>query len=94
MCIRDRYLVALPFGKITCNVGNPVFIDRKASDKDFEAARKSLEEYMVGQMREMDAEFGLEPAEQDLTARRFKDAMRAEKAARKNAKKNKKQSRK
>ncbi len=83
----DRYLVALPFSKITCNVGNPVFIDRKATDEDFEAARKNLEDYMVRQMREMDKEFGLAPAEQDLTARRFKDAMRAEKAARKAAKK-------
>lgn len=83
----DRYLVALPFSKIICNVGNPVFIDRKATDEDFEAARKNLEDYMVRQMREMDKEFGLAPAEQDLTARRFKDAMRAEKAARKAAKK-------
>ncbi len=90
----DRYLVALPFSKITCNVGNPVFIDRKATDEDFEAARKNLEDYMVRQMREMDKEFGLAPAEQDLTARRFKDAMRAEKAARKAAKKKSKRSEK
>lgn len=83
----DRYLVALPFGKITCNVGNPVFIDKKATPAEFEQVRRSLEEYMVRQMREMDAQFGLPPAEQDQTASRFKDAMRAEKAARKNAKK-------
>ncbi len=83
----DRYLVALPFGTITCNVGNPVFIDKKATPAEFERVRHSLEEYMVRQMREMDAQFGLPPAEQDQTARRFKDAMRAEKAARKNAKK-------
>ncbi len=82
----DRYLVALPFGKITCNVGEPVFIDRRATDKDFEIARKNLEDFMVAQMREMDAEFGLPPVEQDQTARRFKEKMRAEKAARKNAK--------
>ena len=42
---------------------------------------------MVRQMREMDSEFGLAPAEQDQTARRFKDEMRAAKAAKKNAKK-------
>lgn len=83
----DRYLVALPFGTITCNVGNPVFIDKKASDEEFEKIRKSLEEYMVAQMREMDAEFGLPEIEQDQTARRFKEEMRAAKAARKNAKK-------
>lgn len=84
----DRYLVALPFGTITCNVGNPVFIDKKASAEEFEAVRKHLENFMVNQMREMDAEFGLPPAEQDQTAGRFKDAMRAAKAAKKNAKKN------
>lgn len=79
----DRYLVALPFGTITCNVGEPVFIDKKASDADFENIRKSLEEYMVRQMREMDAEFGLTPAEQDQTARAFKEKMRSAKAAKK-----------
>lgn len=84
----DRYLVALPFGTITCNVGNPIFIDKKASAEEFEAARRHLENFMVNQMREMDAEFGLAPAEQDQTASRFKDAMRAAKAAKKNAKKN------
>jgi len=83
----DRYLVALPFGTITCNVGNPVFIDKKATPAEFEQVRHSLEEYMVRQMREMDARFGLPPAEQDQTASRFKDAMRAEKAARKSEKK-------
>lgn len=73
----DRYLVALPFSKITCNVGEPVFIPRKATDVEFESARKNLEDFMVCQMREMDAEFGLMPVEQDQTASRFKDAMRA-----------------
>lgn len=84
----DRYLVALPFGTITCNVGNPVFIDKKATPQEFEEVRKSLERFMVEQMREMDVEFGLVPAEQDQTASRFKDAMRAAKAAKKNAKRN------
>lgn len=82
----DRYLVALPFGTITCNVGNPVFIDRKATPEQFEQARKNLEDLMVKQMREMDAEFGLAPAEQDQTAHHFKEQMRAAKAAKKNKK--------
>lgn len=85
----DRYLVALPFGTITCNVGEPIFIDRRISDKDFNNARKNLENYMVRQMRDMDNEFGLVPAEQDMTARQFKDDMRAAKAAKK-ANKNRK----
>ena len=80
----DRYLVALPFGTVYCNVGEPIFIDRKATDDQFEAARRALEEYMVADQAALDASVGLPSIEQDLTARKYKDAMRAEKAAKKN----------
>lgn len=79
----DRYMVALPFGKITCNVGEPVFVNRRASAAEFEQIRHQLEDFMVRQMREMDAEFGYPPAEQDQTARQFKEKMRAQKAQKK-----------
>ncbi len=78
----DRYLVALPFSKITVQVGDPIFIDPKISSDDFESQRRDLENKMVRQLREMDAEFDLYPVEQDLKAHEFKQARRAERAAR------------
>lgn len=86
----DRYLVALPFSKITCNVEEPVFISRNATTEEFEATRHRLEEVMVRALREMDAEFGLPPVEQDLTAHSFKQKIREQRAAKKAAKKGKK----
>mgnify|MGYP003302479513 CR=1 FL=1 len=77
----DRYLVALPFSKIVCNIGNPVFVPKKATPQEFEKIRTDLETFMVNQMRELDAEFGLKPAEQDLTATEFKNMKREKRAA-------------
>lgn len=82
----DRYLVALPFSKITCRVGNPIFIDSKASKEEFESVRHKIEDIMVRQVREMDAEYGLFQVEQDQTASEFKQKIRD---ARKNKKKSK-----
>ena len=83
----DRYLVALPFSKIVCNIGNPVFVPKKASAEEFEKIRTDLETFMVNQMRELDAEFGLKPAEQDLTSSEFKKKKREERATKKGKKK-------
>lgn len=82
----DRYLVALPFSKLTCRVGNPVFVDSKVSATEFESIRKNLEDYMVKQMREMDAEFGLPCVEQDLTATEYKKMLREKKLMNNNKK--------
>jgi lysophospholipid acyltransferase (LPLAT)-like uncharacterized protein len=68
----DRYLIARPFSKITCAAGEPVFVDPKASKKEFEAIRKRIEDVMVGQVRDMDKEFTDFKVEQDLTATEFK----------------------
>lgn len=84
----DRYLVALPFNKLICNIGNPIFIPKKTTPQDFQKIRQDLEDFMVAQMRELDAEFGLPPAEQDLTASEFKRQKR-EAAKNKNKHKNK-----
>ena len=86
----DRYLVALPFNKLVCNIGKPVFVPRRASDEEFEKIRKELEDFMVQQMRKMDAEFNLPVAEQDLRATEFKKQKRAAAAAKKEARKMKK----
>jgi len=88
----DRYLVALPFSKITCKVGNPVFINAKSTPEEFEAIRKKIENYMVRQVREMDGEFGLVNVEQDLTATEFKRARRAAREEKKNARRTKRKS--
>jgi len=85
----DRYLLALPFSKIVCNVGNPVFVPKKATHEEFECIRQSLEDFMVKQMRELDAEFGLPVIEQDLTASEFKRKKREAAAAKKQQKKRK-----
>lgn len=79
----DRYLVALPFSTVTCNIGKPVFIDSKISPQQFQETRKKLEDFMVRQMREMDAQFNLFHVEQDLKAREFKRRQREERQARK-----------
>lgn len=86
----DRYFVALPFSKITCKVGEPVFVDSKISPDDFEKVRHDLEKFMVRQLREMDAEFGLPMVEQDLTASEYKRKRREERAAKKAARSRKK----
>lgn len=79
----DRYLVALPFSKIVCNIGEPVFVPRKATEEEFEKIRTDLENFMVKQTRELDAEFGLKPVEQDLNASEFKRQKREAKKIKK-----------
>lgn len=83
----DKYLVALPFSKIVCNIGNPVFVPRKATDAEFEKIRADLESFMVSQMRELDAEFGLPDAEQDLSSGEYKQKKREAHALKKQHKK-------
>ena len=72
----DRYLLVLPFSRIKCIVGEPVFVDSKISPAEFEAKRKELEDIMVKQLRDLDSEFNLYVVEQDLTSTEFKDAKR------------------
>ena len=80
----DRFLLVKPFSRINCVVGEPVWVPRRASEEEFESVRKSLEDYMVEMAHKMDAEFNYKPVEQDMTAGAFKDAMRAERAAKRN----------
>ena len=51
----DRYLIAKPCSKIICNVGKPVFITKANFDK----AEAHLENFMIKQLQDTDAEFGL-----------------------------------
>lgn len=83
----DRYLVALPFTKLSVNIGMPVFVPRKASDAEFQKIRQDLEDFMVKQMRKLDAEFNLPQAEQGMTASEFKQKKRDAAAQKKNKRK-------
>lgn len=83
----DKYLLSLPFAKIVCNIGEPVFVPKRASAEEFEKIRQDLEDFMVKQMRELDAEFGLPYIEQDLTSREYKRKKREAAAAKKTQKK-------
>ncbi len=72
----DRYLVATPLSVVTCRAGKPIFVNPKADKEEFEKTRKKLENFMVKQMRDMDAEFNLRRVEQDQNATEFKRALR------------------
>ena len=51
----DKYLVCLPFSKIICNVGNPIYINKD----NFESMKSELENIMIKQLQDLDAKFGL-----------------------------------
>jgi len=80
----DRFVVVKPFSKITYTVGQEFIIPRRASQQEIESVRKEIEDYMVDMVHKMDAEYGHKMVEQDFTAGGFKDAVRAERAARRN----------
>ena len=80
----DRYMLVKPFSRINCVVGEPVFVPRRATEEEFNALRKSLEDYMVETVHKMDRDFNHMMVEQDLTASEFKRALREARAARRN----------
>jgi len=55
----DRYLVATPFSKITCTLGDPIFVDRNTDEKGMSAMADKLERILIKQLQDLDAEFGL-----------------------------------
>lgn len=75
----DRYLIARPFSRVVCHIGEPVFVDAKIDRVGFEKLRKKLERAMVAQVRKLDAEFTDFKVEQDQNATDFKNARRARK---------------
>jgi lysophospholipid acyltransferase (LPLAT)-like uncharacterized protein len=83
----DRYLVATPFSRVTCEIGKPIFVDSKISDEEFKKMRQYVEDVMVKQLRDMDAEFGLEQVEQGIKASEYKRRAKAQKQAKRDTKK-------
>lgn len=76
----DRFLITKPFSKILCEVGNPIYVDANADAVQMENIRKNIEDFMVKQMRDMDAKFNLFQVEQDMTATEFKQRQREKKS--------------
>ncbi len=83
----DRYLISKPFSKIKYVFGKPIFVDSKASDKEFEKIRKNIEDVLIKQNRDLDKEFTKFEIEQDLMSGPFKDAKRRKKRLKKAIKK-------
>ncbi len=85
----DKFMLPKPFSKIICNVGDPIYINRRASADEFESERKKIEGIMVKQMWDMDAKFGYAPMPQDLRSHIYKRQRRAEKEQQRAARKSK-----
>ena len=72
----DRFLIPKLFGTISCRIGEPIYIDASLKGEAFENKRKEIEEIMVKQLREMDAEFNLFMVEQGITSGEFKEKIK------------------
>ena len=68
----DRFMVPKLFGTISCRIGKPIHIDAKLRGDEFEKKRAEIEELMVKQLREMDAEFNLPEIERGIHATEYK----------------------
>ncbi|MDR0319405.1 MAG: lysophospholipid acyltransferase family protein [Rickettsiales bacterium] len=56
----DRYMICKPFGRIKVDVGIPVYVPRSISEDELKTVKAGLEQTMVEQMQNLDAEFGIE----------------------------------
>ena len=75
----DKFMIPKLFGTISCRIGKPIYIDSKLRGEEFEKKRKEIEELMVKQLREMDAEFNLPKIEQGIHATEYKKHNRGKK---------------
>ena len=72
----DKFMVPKLFGTISCDIGEPIYIDSKLSGDAFEKKRADIEQIMIAQLRKLDAEFNLPVIESGLNATDYKDKMR------------------
>ena len=72
----DRFLIPKLFGTISVNIGKPIYVDSNLKGEAFEKKRQEIEEIMVKQLRDMDAEFNLFSVERGITANEFKELHR------------------
>lgn len=69
----DRFFIPKLFCKMALNVGDPIYVDSSLKGEAFEQKRQEIENIMVKQLRDMDAEFNLFKVEQGMTAKQFKE---------------------
>jgi lysophospholipid acyltransferase (LPLAT)-like uncharacterized protein len=66
----DKYLIALPFSRIICQVGAPIYVPPKLDVEKFETMRQTIEKIMIDQLQSLDMELGnpkIEPETRELT---------------------------
>jgi lysophospholipid acyltransferase (LPLAT)-like uncharacterized protein len=68
----DKFMIPKLFGTISCRIGEPIYVDSKLKGEAFEQKRKDIEEIMIKQLREMDAEFNLPEIERGIHATEYK----------------------
>lgn len=68
----DKYMVPKLFGKISVNVGAPIYINSGLRGDAFEQKRTEIEEIMVKQLRDMDKEFNLPDVPRGIHATEYK----------------------
>ena len=68
----DKLMIPKLFGTISCYLGEPIYIDSKLRGEEFEKKRQEIEEIMVKQLREMDAEFNLPEIPRGINATEYK----------------------
>ena len=72
----DKFLIPGLFGTLSCRIGEPIYIKPDLHGEEFEKKRAEIEEIMVKQLREMDAEFKLPVIERGLNATDYKEQQR------------------
>ena len=75
----DKFMIPKLFGTITCRIGEPIYVDSKLNGDAFEQKRQEIQETMIKQIHEMDAEFNLPVIESGLTATDYKKQLREKK---------------
>lgn len=68
----DKFMIPKLFGKISVNLGDPIYIDSSLRGDAFEQKRMEIEEIMVKQLREMDAKFNLPDVPRGIHATEYK----------------------
>ena len=72
----DKFMIPKLFGTISCDIGEPIYIDSGLKGDAFEQKRAEIEEKMSAQLRKLDTEFKLPEIENGLNATDYKNAMR------------------
>ena len=68
----DKFMIPKLFGTMSFRIGEPIYIDSKLRGEEFEQKRIQVEEIMVKQLREMDAEFNLPETPRGIHATEYK----------------------